>query len=338
MDNTQPRPLEWPGLRLPVRQAAATVAARLEAGLAQDGAVHDFMESAFGSSGPRALAAILGQGDTADAFTLRALLLAPGPDLLTGLEPALEAARCTPDEALAVAEHLAGTCRETWVILPDEAQPDTVPPGEARSGSLPPAAVPVAMALEPEDVRAFVRGLRLDRTAPPELGALVDARFPLEEALALKVLLRHCRLAWPPGRLGFLATLLNRLESGEPAGEGRDARAVLAWALRFLDSAGPQAPAGPALARRYRDLRAQLARAEQFERMLARSSYEIMMSQGLRSPLLHAGSLREELALLDRVCRAVLGRPAAFLDALTEADLGVYQDAEALLAALAGLD
>lgn len=333
MDNSDGSSPQWRGVRPAVRQAAAALADCLERGLPQDGAVFDFMESALelpdGSSGHVALAAVLDQEDSSDALTLRGLLLTPDPGLMAALEPALERARCSAAEAEILADHLARTCRKTWAILPGGAS--------------------VPLALDPGDVRAFVRGLAPDRSAPPELTVLLDERFLPEEALALKVLLRHCRLAWSPTRLAFMAALLGRLDAAGPPGpdvrlvgnpdDRTDAHAVLAWALDFLDTAGLQVSARPALARRYQELCALAGRAEQFEQALARSSYEIMASQGMRSPHLHAGSLRRDLALLDRACRAVLGLPAALLDApAMEADLGGYEDAESLMAALTRLE
>lgn len=314
---------DGPYLHLSWLQAADAVAAVLAEGLAQDGAVYAFMESAFGCSGVQAFEDILAQGDTSDALTLRSLLLTPGPAVLVALEPSLEAARCTTVEAQAVAARLAGTCRETQAVLPAIASP-----GNVR----------VLIPLEPDDVRVFVRKLRLESTPPSEISALLDQCFSPEDALPLKVLLRHCRLEWTPSRVALLSTLLSRLPYGVPRDANPDAQKILAWAVRFLDVAGPLVLARPALTRRYRELSIQLGQAEQFAQALAASSYEIMMSQGMRGSHLHAETLREELALLDRACRAVLGIPAAFLDSPIEANLGVYDDAEVLMAALTGLD
>ncbi len=364
---------KWPGLEL----AARAVGAALVRGLPQDAAVYGFMESAFGRSGPDALAEILGKGDTSDALILRSLLLTPGSKMLAALEPALEAARCTPAEAKVLADHLAAACRTTWAVLP------IVPPSaSATSGGS--GSHRLLLPLEPDDVRAFVRGLRPERTPPAEITTLLDARFSREEAVSLKVLLRHCRLEWTPSRLAFLVTLLGRMPDICPSSPRRDPSlpddsplvansaacspdaglpvasvgaslhddgsslsrqsgstgnlSLLEWAVRFLDDAGPLVLPRPTLTRRYRELTVQLARAQQFDQNLAASSYEIMMAQGMRGPHLHAGSLQEELAFLDQTCRAVLGMPAAFLDAPLEAHMGTYDDAEALMAALTGLD
>ena len=154
-------------------------------------------------------------------------------------------------------------------------------------------------------------------------------------------------------RRAFLAALLAGAGSGQAlgaeesrgaAGRGRGAeveegrvRAVLAWALSWLSTLPPgTAPLGR-LGDKYHELAARLKRAIDFHGMLSKSSFEVMLSQGVREPCLHPESIREELGLLGAVSLAVAGRPAWTLAGLREDDLGGTDDPLDVIRAFGGV-
>lgn len=284
----------------------------LREGLPQDDSVLHYMASTHGDASPEAMEAVLADRDSPDAATLAGLLLFPSPALMERLEPLLEAAACTPEEARTAAEAVEEASGRTAALLPDGSR--------------------LAIALEPGEARTFVERLRLENTPPSELARILQKRSPAPAGWSLQATLRHSSLAWSPQRVSFLAALLGNMDlSGPKAPE------VLAWALAYLGSLPEDAPAAEPLGARQAELTARLRRSLDFHAALAKTSYEIMMAQGARVSLPHPDLIREELALLDAVSRAVTGRPGWALAGMAEQDLGLVEDGESLIEALGRL-
>lgn len=313
---------------------------RLQDGLRQDEDVLHAVESTHGDSSPQGIAEVLSQRDSSDAATLAAMLLFPDADLRADLEPLALAARCTAQEALAVGEAVEAAVSSAAILLP----------GGQR----------LTLPLEPGDAAAFVDRLQLADSPPEELSRLLRELFDPQEAALLSVMLRTCRLGWNPARMDVLSRLLAGLgkRAAKDGGLGpldRPAPELLAWTVSWLDSLGPDALAHSAgeskrghvwtlpelLGAKHLDLTTQLRRAVEFNRVFSQSSFEVMMSQGVRAPLMHPDAIREQLALLDGVCRILVGYPAWTLSGLTEVDLGEVDvesdnEGEAMIAALGG--
>jgi hypothetical protein len=70
--------------------------------------------------------------------------------------------------------------------------------------------------------------------------------------------------------------------------------------------------------------------------MLARNNVETLRMQGLVLSLPHPDVLRTQLDRIDRVCRAVTGRPASAMaePAVSEQDLGGHADPAGLIEAM----
>jgi len=313
---------------------------QLHDGLRQDEDVLHAVESTHGDASPQAIAAVLAQRDSSDAATLAAMLLFPDADLRARIEPLALAARCTTQEARAVGEAVEDAARSAVILLP----------GGQR----------LTLLLEPGDAAAFVKRLQLADSPPEELSRLLRELFGPQEAALLSVMLRTSRLRWNPARVGVVSRLLAGLgkRAARDSGVGQfdlPAPELLAWTLAWLDSLGPDSLATDAgetkrshtwtlpelLGARHLELTTQLRRAVEFNRVFSQSSFEVMMSQGVRAPLMHPDAIREQLALLDGVCRILAGCPAWTLSGLTEVDLGEVdvesdREGEAMIAALGG--
>jgi hypothetical protein len=293
-------------------------------GLPQDSSVFSYLTSVHGEASPDVFAAVLEDRDSADAAVLAGLLLFPGVETLVRLEPVLEAARCSAEDASAVAEAVEAKGGRTRALLP--------------------GGQPVDLSLLPGEARTLVMRLRLEHSPPPELTAVLDKGYPGPAAVRLKVVLRHCRLTWAAPRVNFLEALLEGLspslsEPGQVSDDTRGAEAapeVLAWALSHLGDLPLEADPGQALGARYLQLTARLRRASEFHAALAGSSFEVMSAQGARVALPQPETVRRELALLDSVSQAVTGRPAWSLAGSAEMDLGEFEDGESVIAALGG--
>lgn len=317
-----------------------TIIAQLQDGLRQDEDVLHAVESTYGDASPQAIADVLAQRDSSEAATLAAMLLFPDADLRARIEPLAQTARCSAQEARAVGEAVERAVRSAAILLP----------GGQR----------LVLALEPGDAAAFVERLQLSDSPPEELSRLLRELFAPQEAALLSVMLRTSRLSWNTARFGVIARLLAGLgkraeQDGGLGALDRPAPELLAWTISWLDCLGPDALAASAgetkrgqawtlpelLGAKHLELTTQLRRAMEFNRAFSQSSFEVMMSQGVRAPLMHPDAIREQLALLDGVCRILAGCPAWTLSGLTEVDLGEVDvesdsEGEAMIAALGG--
>lgn len=307
----------------------------LVGGLPQDQATLDTVLVALGETDIRAaLARLAADPEDSEHAPLVALLLSPGPAAMRRLEFALTGADVGVGEALELAELVAqgfnghGRGKDTGsgrvlVLLPDGSGAEVAAPADG--------------------LRAFVRRLRPEATAPAELRAILARRCGAGLAVELAVLLRHCRLAWTPERVFFVGALLERapvpLEGAAVEVSGRDGLPdLLAWATGFLEDIGLQPEFRRALAARRQALLAQLRQAEFMEEAFARGNYETLLSQGLRFAHVHGPDVRAELVHLERAGHLVLGLPGEALDGVGVRDLGCAEDAQALLRLLPGLE
>lgn len=303
------------------RELADEIRAVLSAGLAQDQATLETLCMALGETDSRAALALLAaEPEASEHAALLALLLSPGPALVRELEPAL----CRADLDAAGTESLAELVSELAA-------------GPGRAFALLPDGSRVELAASEPGLRAFVRRLRPEATAPAELRAILARRCPPALASELGALLRHCRLAWTPERVFFLSTLLERAET-----DADDLPGLMAWAAGFLEDLGAEPGRKPDLRRelaaRRQALLTQLRQAEFMEEALARGNYETLISQGLRFAHVHGPEVRAKLAFLERAARLALGLAGEALDGVSVRDLGQAEDAEGLLRLLPGLE
>jgi len=290
--------------------AARQTAAHIRAGIPLDaGSLELIRQHADVADTARALALLAAQADTTEAAPLLALVFSPGVQSRLELEPALAEADLDAEGAQELACAVAR--------LVDEG---------GGAAVLTPQGARLALPFVEGGVEDFVRRLRPAATPPADLRRLLALRQDPAPASSteLAVLLRHSRLAWSPARLFFMATLLER------AGPGPHICGLIGWAAGFLDLTGEDFDPRRALTMRRRALSLELRQAEAQEQTLARGSFEVRLSQGLRPGHAHAPDVRAALACLDRCARLVLGIAGEDLEAVQVRDLGEAQDPAAL--------
>ena len=310
-----------------LRALADTLQGVLARGLAQDQATLDTVLAALGEADARAaLARLAADPEASEHAALLALLLSPDAALLRELEPAL----CRAELDAASAQALADMLAESFATEQGRAVHRV--PALLPDGSL------AELAATPDGLRAFVRRLRPEATAPADLRDSIARRctpmLGAELGAKLGVILRHCRLAWTPTRVFFLGTLLERADP-----KTDDLPGLLAWAAGFLEDVGAEPELRPSLrpdmrrnlAARRHALLAQLRQAEFMEEALARGNYETLMSQGLRFAHVHGPDVRAQLAFLERTAKLALGLAGEALDEVSVRDLGQAENAEELL-------
>ncbi len=340
-----------------LRALAGEIAATLARGLPQDRASLETVLVALGETDIRtALARLAADPEASEHAPLMALLLSPDPWVLRGLESALARADVDAREALELAElvvqRLANANHNADTTNDSTDKPGDTSGGRSNgkscgAGRVPlrgsgrvPVLLPVRLpdgslaelSASADGLRAFVRRLRPEATAPADLRALLARRCDPELAVELAVLLRHCRLAWTPERVFFLATLLERAKP-----DVDDLPGLTAWATGFLEDSGLKPELRRALAERRQALLAQLRQAEFLDEALARGNYETLISQGLRFAHVHGPEVRAELAHLERAGWLALGLRGEALDGVSVRDLGRAEDARELLRLMPGL-
>ncbi|MGJ3521400.1 hypothetical protein ACR4XJ_00025 [Nitratidesulfovibrio sp. D1] len=195
----------------------------------------------------------------------------------------------------------------------------------------------------------LVRRLRLDRAIPAGIAEAVSHALPEPQALAVRLALRDARfeLAETPAvsAAGYSAgtaresrpDLVLRFIQRMPPSDPGYVEALALW-LDLLHDLPPGASAHAALSARRERLSRAAREADEFTERLGRLNMEILMLQGVHAPALDAAEARRRVRLMDRMCLAVLGRPAApdpaeegmAPDAPSGHDLGAFDPATGL--------
>ncbi|WP_245590886.1 hypothetical protein [Nitratidesulfovibrio termitidis] len=198
----------------------------------------------------------------------------------------------------------------------------------------------------------LVRRLRLDRVIPAPLAVAVAEHLPEQQGLAVRLALRDARFdlaatapapctdssdGFPGPARETRADLVLRFIRRMPPSDPGYVETLALW-LDLLHDLPPGRSAYAALSARRERLSRAAREADEFTERLGRLNMEILMLQGVHAPALDAAEARRKVRLMDRLCLAVLGRPAA-LDPAEEGmapkapdghDLGAFDPATGL--------
>jgi len=207
---------------------------------------------------------------------------------------------------------------------------------EAPDSTATGAAARLALSAPPWAMAQLVRRLRLDRSIPAHIAHAVARHLPEPQALAVRLTLRDARFdlvepsAVSPApsavrsggqtsesRAELVLRFIRRMPSSDPGYVG----ALDIW-LDLLHDLPPGKSAHAALSARRERLARAAREADEFSARLGRLNMEILMLQGVHAPALDADEARRRVRLMDRMCLAVLGRPAA----LDQAEGGMAPD------------
>lgn len=209
---------------------------------------------------------------------------------------------------------------------------------EAPASNATGAAARLALPAPPWALALLVRRLRLDRSIPARIADAVAHHLPEPLALAVRLALRDARFdltepfaeasavspaparaAGPAGasRAELVLRFIRRMPPSDPGYVG----ALDIW-LDMLHDLPPGKSAHAALSARRERLARAAREADEFTARLGRLNMEILMLQGVHAPALDADEARRRVRLMDRMCLAVLGRPAA----LDQAEPGMAPD------------
>ncbi|HEU6437082.1 MAG TPA: hypothetical protein VE028_06490 [Nitratidesulfovibrio sp.] len=288
-----------------------------------------YPDAALRLSVERVLAECIGPDAGQDAAPVIRTAIAPA--IRTASGPTIADASCVrEDSPCEVGARLADA---VLAQLPPEANvvvhiPDVPGTPDSPSTPDPPDSRSLARLVLPVPrwaMTLLVRRLRLDRVIPAPVAAVVASSLPEPQALAVRLALRDARFALTepspapcadtPGtsavspresRPDLVLRFIRRMPSSDP----RYIDALALW-LDLLHDLPPGKSAHAALSARRERLARAAREADEFTARLARLNMEILMLQGVHAPALDAAEARRQVRLMDRMCLAVLGRPAA---------------------------
>jgi hypothetical protein len=258
----------------------------LTKGLFADDQVFDFMEAVFGNMDPEEYAAtlsrVLEDEDEPEHEQLKELLLFPDEAFRRAVEPALEEAELSKDELPAVAEALAA------------------------EGIIVPVAVPgtqtlLRIKLDEDLAELLLSRLHAEVRLDERLRESADEHLSADDSTAAKVRLRSSHLEMNEGLVLFLRRVLVKMGEGAV---GLDDLSIL-LVLLAEDSQGTDV--FELLKQKKIAAVEELRLKKEQEERLAKSNTETMLMAGERILAFDEEALRDRVAMIDRVCRAVFG-------------------------------
>lgn len=255
----------------------------LAAGLDLTAETVRFIDSTFSHPSAAELAAILADEAAPERDSLLELLFSPDEDLQIEVEDLLDDRPETGPPPEAVAARLAAA---------PLAVPFRFPDGRGRLEA------PLTQAL----ARRLVLGLRIDRTLPAAVAAVVHTDVAGPCRRRLRVMLRNSRFDCGPVHEEFLCALIPNLDVGDD--DGRD---CFAFALELLSDLGDPPDIRAALAARKKWLIRAVHHGERLREQLRQSNFETLLSRGQRLTWVDAALARRQIGFVDRISTAAFG-------------------------------
>lgn len=281
----------------------STLSDLLSHGLSADSQVFDFMEAVFGNMDSEeyaaTLARVLKDEDEPEHEQLKEMLLFPDEALRMAVEPSLEKAKLSPADLDDLAGDLAGALQAVPVAVP----------GTQTVLQLP---------FERDAAKLFVSRLHADVHLDERLIASADEHLPPETATAVKVRLRSSHLPINEGLVLFLRRVLTTM------GNEDTFLADFSSLLVILAEDDHGRDVYELLKEKKIAAVDQLRLKKDQEERLAKSNTETMLMAGERILAFDEDTLREGIAVIDRVSLAVFGVAVETGEDIPARDLGVF--------------
>jgi hypothetical protein len=257
----------------------------LENDIRLDAALRDHLEATFGSPDP---SDVLADPTSSEAASFLELLFFPDDAIHLDFERRWGEERFSEGDEARLVQSLERAA-VTAAIEP------------------PSGGVPLEIEVPDYALAAFVRRLNLTWRPPVALLEMVPGTVAAEDVWPVRARLRRIRVAWHPGQIALIERFLARFPRAE-----RDHEACFDLLAAMLAELGPtEAPFDFLVARKYRFFQ-NLCKIERFERLLQRSNMETLMLQGNRAAHGSKAQWREQMRLVDRLCRQLYGQTPFF--------------------------
>ncbi len=274
-----------------------------------------FADSTLGITASRQLGEVLNDADSDEGASLIELICFPDESVQIRLENLLEKTAYDLQDQDYIQKYLYHQAPSTKVFPPQ---------GHA----------PVTFKLTKEVVAQFVNRLnickRLDHQLIEAVGRYVAASNekkpsteltdPSADALlqaTIKVKLRNLPHALSGNDIEFIAHFLEKM------GCDQNLLELIDFLLDFLSGGYAGKNMYTALITKKELLLTHLQRADAFEKRLAQGNMETLMSQGVRAAYIDKQAARQQMRMIDRICRAVYGRTEYFQSDRVNVDVGL---------------
>lgn len=278
----------------PAGRLAEAVARLFREGIHLSEAAWHFIDSTFGHPSAEALEALLSDEADPERETLLELIFFPDPGQQAALEAEIVRGGFSDRDEADVLSYLCGQPLEARLVVPSENRVLRVSVPEWAAA-------------------AFLRRLRLGRRLDPRLVEGVDRHVPEADRARVRVAMRNARFSQTEKKVRFLENFFR-----EGASPGEDFLGMVDFLMGFLDDIGEEAGIYRALSERKRACFRALRQAVRFEEQLGRHNIETLLLQGVRAPHVDKEEMRRQMAMIDRICRAVFGRTEPVGEDLTE--------------------
>jgi len=161
--------------------------------------------------------------------------------------------------------------------------------------------------IPPFVLESVVQRLRITWQPPPRLTRAMVRLQPPERRTAIRVRLRNAGLPWHAAQIRLMELFLGKMSCEQDGFE-----ACLAFLVSILSELTPDTEARDFLFAKKLFYFKALCRAEAFERRRRSSNMEIMILQGARAAHGDAETWRNNMLMIDTICRALFGETRYF--------------------------
>ena len=249
----------------------------LRSGITLTADVKDFIEATYPMLPTQALASLSSASIASDIDSLVELILFPDQALQTALEPLLTSQAYNVRDEDQIAQILVEQIPQVDVHLPQTSQPFKLP-------------------LQVDTARTLVERLRITKSLTSEIQQAIHAYVSADDQLAVRVHLRNAN--WSPAANGaeVLAPLFQNLDSAQA-----EFWPFLDFILVCLEEVEATGSVRRTFVARKARLEHQLQKTLRYERQRAQHNIETLMLQGERIPYCEAGTLQQQLHMLETV-------------------------------------
>jgi len=265
-------------------QSCRVMASRIKTilihGIAADKKTQQYIASVFLSPGPEMLRKILHDETDSDRDSLLDLIFTPDETAQCQLEALIEAGNFDSGDEKRICRIIGMESAKSCLILPNER-------------------ISISLPLTPAIILAYVSRLKLTRTLPLKLIAVINQRFDKAVALQVKVTLRNSGLRFTGAQIDFLSKFFKVLSSDKKFQDHFN------FMIPILESL----PANKTIRKALQDQRKQyinhIDQAAQFKKMLEKGNMETLMLRGIRTPYISEAQTLAKIAAIDDICYSI---------------------------------
>jgi hypothetical protein len=252
------------------------------------------LQSLWGIENPQQLQDFLHQAEENEIQTLLELILFPDQECKLRIHSCLEQDQISDAEQAEIFQNLMQQPPQARIFFPGQAEH-------------------VLLELDQATVNWFLARLQLNRSLDPELNAMLQEKFPQEEALRISLQIKSRPLLPQGSRQELLLDFLSRANL-----QDREFWPCLQLVLDLSQEMDPAQGIWHFLLRKKLDLEHSLRLAQKLNQQLGSLPMEALLMQRVSILCINQDQVREQLLTLDRICLMLFEK-------IPETDLPLWQ-------------